>query len=87
MVMLSQHVSAEELRALDNAIVASIPPGDDGAVAVDHGPGDEHRGPVGAVRRGAGERTARRCSPGSWGWRGSVLEPVRYDALTRRLGD
>jgi hypothetical protein len=26
MVMLSQHVPAEELRAIDNAIVASIPP-------------------------------------------------------------
>ena len=64
MVMLSQHVSPEELLALDNAIVASISPEMMATVAGDHAAGDEHRGPDRAVRRVHAPARRPRCSRG-----------------------
>ena len=86
MVMLSQHVSAEELRALDHAIVASIPPetmAQSLSIMVPAMNIEDQSEMFGAVRASAPPEVFA----GLMGLTGSVLEPVRFDALTQRLGD
>ena len=87
MPMLSQHVVASRsCVALDHAIVASIPPETMAQSlsimlpAMNVEDRSELLGGMQAAHR-------PRCSPGSWGSTESVLEPVRFDALARRLGD
>jgi hypothetical protein len=85
MVMLSQHVSADELRALDDAIVASIPPemmAQSLSIMVPAMNIDDQSELLGAVRASAPPEVLA----GVMGLAESVLEPVRFDALTRRLG-
>jgi hypothetical protein len=85
MVMLSQHVSAEDLRTLDDAIVASIPPEMMAQSLSIMAPAmniEDQSELFGAVQASAPPEVFA----GIMGLAGSVLEPVRFDALTRRLG-
>jgi len=86
MVMLSQHVSAEELRALDDAIVASISPemmAQSLSIMLPAMNIEDQSEMFAAVRASAPPEVFA----GLMGLAGSVLEPVRFDALTRRLGN
>ena len=85
MVMLSQHVSPEELRALDNAIVASISPemmAQSAAIMLPAMNIEDQTELFSGVRAGAPPEVFA----GMLGLARSVLEPVRYDALARNLG-
>ena len=85
MVMLSQHVSAEELRALDDAIVASISPemmAQSLSIMVPAMNIEDQTELFTGIRNGAPPEVFA----GLMGLAGSVLEPVRFDALARRLG-
>jgi iron-sulfur cluster repair protein YtfE (RIC family) len=84
MVMLSQHVSPEELRALDNAIVASISPemmGQCLAIMVPAMNIEDQAELFGGMQAGAPPE----LFAGAMGLAQSVLEPVRYHELARRL--
>jgi hypothetical protein len=86
MVMLSQHVSAEDLRAIDDAIVASIPPemmAQSLPIMVASMNIEDQSELFGAARLSAPPEVFA----GMMGLAGSVLEPARFDALTRRLGN
>jgi hypothetical protein len=86
MVMLSQHVSAEDLRAIDDAIVASIPPemmAQSLPIMVASMNIEDQSELFGAARMSAPPEVFA----GMMGLAGSVLEPARFDALTRRLGN
>jgi hypothetical protein len=86
MVMLSQHVSAEDLRAIDDAIVASIPPemmAQSLPLMVASMNIEDQSELFGAARMSAPPEVFA----GMMGLAGSVLEPARFDALTRRLGN
>ncbi len=85
MVMLSQHVSPEELRDLDNAIVASISPemmGQSLSIMVPAMNIDDQTELFSGMQAGAPPEVFA----GAMGLAHSVLEPGRYDALARRLG-
>ena len=85
MVMLSQHVSPDELRALDNAIVASISPemmAQSAAIMLPAMNIEDQTELFSGVRAGAPPEVFG----GMMGLARSVLEPVRYDALARNLG-
>jgi Hemerythrin HHE cation binding domain len=86
MVMLSQHVSAEDLRAIDDAIVASIPPemmAQSLPIMVASMNIEDQSELFGAARMSAPPEVFA----GMMGLARSVLEPARFDALTRRLGN
>jgi len=85
MVMLSQHVSPEDLRALDDAIVASISPemmGRSLAIMVPAMNIEDQAELFGGMQAGAPPEVFA----GAIGLVRSVLEPARYEALARRLG-
>jgi hypothetical protein len=85
MVMLSQHVSPEELRALDAAIVASISPemmGQSLAIMVPAMNIEDQTELFGGMQAGAPPEVFA----GAMGLVQSVLAPERYAALARRLG-
>jgi hypothetical protein len=85
MVMLSEHVAPEELRALDNAIVASISPemmGQSLSIMVPAMNIEDQAELFGGMQAGAPPEVFA----GAMGLAQSVLEPVRYEALARRLG-
>jgi hypothetical protein len=85
MVMLSQHVSPEELRALDNAIVASISPemmGQSLSIMVPAMNIEDQTELFSGMQAGAPPEVFA----GAMGLAQSVLEPARYEALARRLG-
>ena len=85
MVMLSEHVSPEELRALDNAIVATISPemmGQSLSIMVPAMNIEDQAELFGGMQAGAPPEVFA----GAMGLAQSVLEPVRYEALARRLG-
>ncbi len=85
MVTLSQHVSPEELRALDNAIVASIPPEMMAQSATIMLPAmniEDQVELLGGVQAGAPPEVFA----GMLGLAESVLEPARYASVARRLG-
>ena len=85
MVMLSEHVSPEDLRALDNAIVASVTPEQMaqsmplmlGAMNI-----EDQVELLGGVQAGA----PAEVFAGMLGLTRSALEPARYEALAHRLG-
>ncbi len=85
MVMLSEHVAPEELRAIDHAIVASISPemmARSGAIMLPAMNIEDQVELLGGVQAGAPPEVFA----GMLGLAGSVLEPARYAAVTRRLG-
>jgi hypothetical protein len=85
MVMLSQYVSPEELRAIDNAIVASIPPEQMAKSAAYMLPAMnivDQTELYAAARAGVPPEVFQ----GMLMLAQSVLEPERYEALARRLG-
>jgi hypothetical protein len=85
MVMLSQHVSPQELRALDDAIVASISPdmmGRSLAIMVPAMNIEDQAELFGGMQAGAPPEVFA----GAMGLVEAVLEPERYAALARRLG-
>ena len=85
MVMLSQYVSPEELRAIDNAIVASIPPEQMAKSAAYMLPAMNI---VDQTELYAGARAGvpPEVFQGMLMLAQAVLEPQRYDELARRLG-
>ncbi len=85
MVMLAEHVSPDELRALDNAIVASITPemmGQSLSIMVPAMNIEDQAELFGGMQAGAPPEVFA----GAMGLVQSVLEPGRYEALARRLG-
>jgi hypothetical protein len=85
MVMLSEHVSPDELRALDNAIVASITPdmmGQALSIMVPAMNIEDQTELFGGMQAGA----PAEVFAGAMGLAQTVLEPGRYEALARRLG-
>lgn len=84
MVMLSQHVSAEELRALDNAIVASISPERLAASAVLMLPAMNIEDQT-ELYSGARDGVPPEMFQGMLMLAEAVLEPAEYDALRGRL--
>ncbi len=85
MVMLSEHVSPEELRALDNAIVASISPemmGQSLSIMVPAMNIEDQAELFGGMQAGAPPDVFA----GAMGLAQSVLEPARYETLASRLG-
>jgi len=85
MVMLSQHVAPEELRAIDNAIVASVTPEmmvQCLSIMVPAMNVDDQTELFGGMQAGAPPEVFA----GALGLAQSVLEPERYEALAHRLG-
>jgi iron-sulfur cluster repair protein YtfE (RIC family) len=85
MVMLSQHVTPEELREVDNAIVASLSPemmGQSLAIMLPAMNIEDQTELFSGMQAGAPPEVFA----GAMGLAQSVLEPARYDALARRLG-
>jgi iron-sulfur cluster repair protein YtfE (RIC family) len=85
MVMLSEHVSPEDLRALDNAIVASLSPemmGQSLSIMVPAMNIEDQAELFGGMQAGAPPEVFA----GAMGLAQSVLEPARYETLARRLG-
>jgi iron-sulfur cluster repair protein YtfE (RIC family) len=85
MVMLSQHVSPEDLRALDHAIVASLTPEQMAQSMPLMLPAmniEDQAELLGGVQAGA----PAEVFAGMMGMTESVLEPARYAALAHRLG-
>ena len=85
MVMLAQHLPAEELRALDDAIVASIPPemmAQSAAIMLPAMNIEDQVEMLGGMQAGAPPEVFA----GVLGLTQSVLEPARFDVLAHRLG-
>jgi iron-sulfur cluster repair protein YtfE (RIC family) len=84
MVMLSQHLSFEELLGIDMAIVASIPPERMAASAVYMLPAMNIEDQA-DLYRGAQASVPPEVFQGMVGLAESVLEPARFEALQARL--
>jgi hypothetical protein len=85
MVMLSQHVSPEDLRALDHAIVASISPemmAQSAAIMLPAMNIEDQTELFSGVQQGAPPE----IFAAMMGLAQSALDPVRYEELARRLG-
>jgi hypothetical protein len=85
MVMLSQHMAPEELRAIDVAIVASVSPemmGQALSIMVPAMNIEDQTELFGGMQAGA----PAEVFAGAMGLAQTVLEPGRYEALARRLG-
>src|SRR6478752_3290927 len=85
MVMLSQHLTFDELLAIDNAIVASIEPDMMAASAALMLPAMNILDQT-ELYAGARDGVPAEVFNGMLMLAESVLEPARYQALTRRLG-